>query len=196
MADLPPDRVRIGFDSDDAGVLETVTAGRIVQIQCSSLSDKTQMRVRINADERTVLDQEIRVSVQLKGAVARTNKALRPRHALSLEDFSVREEWYRPSLTIASQDQVINTELRTGLGAGAIIRTADITPSRVIERGDIVIVRCIAGTVVVELRAKALADARANEHLELETLEPDRTQRRRIHAVAQGRGKAVIVTSR
>lgn len=193
LADMPTERVRIGYDAKDMVILDTSTLGRIVQIQCSSLSDKTQMRVRIYAGERTILDREIRVLVELRAPVARTNKALRPRHNLSLADFTVREEWYRPSLTVARSDELVDTELRTGLGAGAVVRTADVKPARVIERGDTINVRCISGTVVVEVRARALSDAQANEHLELETLEPERSLRRRLHAVAQGRGKAVIV---
>jgi len=83
--------------------------------------------------------------------------------------------------------------LRSVVRPGEPIETSAIEAPILIDRGEIVVVHCIAGTIIIEQRARAKGRGRDGEVIAFESLD---SPRRIFSARVSGPGRAVVVADR
>lgn len=184
------DDIRVGFDDRDRPTLTTPTAGRVVEVAEIGVSGRMALRVTVYEGDRIVLTEAVRARVELRRDAPVATRALRRGDKVQETDFTAQPVWLDPSDPPAPLQSLAGQTLRNAVEAGQTVRSGDIEPSVMIERGQDVSVRTVRGSVVVTTIARAKADAREGELVELEA--KDRSGRRFTARVA-GPGRAVMI---
>ena len=98
--------------------------------------------------------------------------------------------WLAPDAHAVPIDEAVGLVIRSRLDAGEILDRGSVDSPIAIEKGDIVIVHVVSRTVVLRREARALADGRIGETIELEPLTGGRD---RFVARVDSPGRAVVV---
>ncbi len=182
--------LRLAFLEDDAATLGRATAGLTVDVHATGLGRRTPVRVTLYGADGSIEVLRVRVGVQLLREVARANRALPRGTALSAGDLSVSREWLAPDEPHVEPVKAIGQRLRRGVDMGERLTDGSVEPPVVIERGDIVMVHVVSGTVVLRQESRALETGRVGQRIRLEPMSGGREFR----AVVEAPGRAVIVT--
>lgn len=183
--------VRLKFDESDRGVLDTLCGGLVLDIQTGGAGDRIPVHIRGYRDGALAVNAVIRAEVELRRDVAVATAALKRDQTLGLDDFAVESRWVPSSVRWLDPGRGVGQAVKQRIGAGEIITVDDVRSPVAAERGELVTLHCVAGTVVLKTTCRALQDARTGELAKFETLEPDRRQRRVILARMNGPGVAV-----
>ncbi len=184
-----PDTTRIQYADRDRSLLATPTAGRIVQISELGRSDRMSLHIVIYEGERIIVDDTLRFDVQTQRPVRVARAQIRRRAAISEETTVVETRWLAPTEPIADPTACLGQVCRTTIDPGSILLASMLEPPIVIERGEIISARSLAGSVSVSMSVRARSDGKMGELIELESR--DRSQR--FTARVAGPGQAVIV---
>lgn len=190
--ELPTDHVRLQFDARALHDLALSTVGRSVEVRLDRAHDRCAVGVRMVESDRLVLQRSVAVRAEVLRTVAVTNEALRPGQTIAVGATRSEQRWVRPSIDAVAPEAVEGMSVRSGVSAQSVLRHGDIQPAVVVRAGDVVLARCVAGSVVLEMRARALRAARAGEALDVETLEPKRSHRRQLRATAVMPGVVMV----
>lgn len=183
------DRLDLRFEADDAAVLDRSAAGLTVDVHPLGLGRRTPVRVTLYAADGTIEVHRVLVGVRLLREVARASRVLPRGSGVSAEDFAISAEWLGPDEPYAEPAAVVGQRLRRGVDAGEMLTDANIEPPIAIERGDLVMVHVVSGSVVLRREARALETGRAGQRIRLEPMAGGRAFRAEI----EGPGRAVIV---
>jgi flagella basal body P-ring formation protein FlgA len=124
--------------------------------------------------------------------VALSAGAKRRGEVLRSEDIAAETRWVAPGVETCAPERVIGAAVRNRLAPGEVITEADLAPPVVVEKGDQVMVRCVAGGVAVAMRARALSDAKDGGLVQLQSVDrPGST----FEARMDGPGRAVLVAT-
>lgn len=189
LARVPEDRLRLTFAAQDQEFLDQATAGRVVEVSATGMSDRVPMRVTVYEGERTAAVRTIRVGVEVKRPVLRVREAVRRGAELSEGAVEVSEQWLPLTARPAGAAELAGSVAQGPIAAGAVLMESDVAAPLAVARGDVVSVRVVSGSVVVQTRARALSAGREGELVRLRALEGDREFVARL----DGRGRAVIV---
>lgn len=177
------------FEASDAAVLERATAGSVVDVHPLGLSRRTPVRVTLYAADGSIEVHRVLVGVRLLREVARASRVLARGSAVAAADFAVSAEWLGPDEAYVEPAAVIGKRIRKTLDAGEMLTSANVEPPIVIERGDVVMVHVVSGSVVLRREARALESGRAGQKIRLEPMAGGGE----FHAEIEGPGRAVIV---
>jgi len=189
---VKPAALRLEFDPRDGDLLSMPTAGRTIDARITGASDRVPIRISIFEGERLIAGRAIAVGALVQRQIAVAKREIRRGQIIAAADIQTEERWVGPALAAVRPEDAIGAAPKASLDQGQIITTNDIQSPVVIRRGDLVTVSSIHGGVLVRATARARSAATEGELVDLETLEPDRKQRRTFTARACGRGQAVI----
>lgn len=189
---VAPADLRLTFDPADESLLRQSDAGRTVDVQPLGRSQRMPVRITVYARDRIVASEALRVGVAIRRPVARLRQDVARGEVILSHHVADDVQWLAPGDDALDPALAIGQAARSRLQTDHLLRAGDVQPAIVVRRGELVVVHCLAGTVVVETQARALHDALDGELVELETLEADRARRRRFPARMSGRGHAVI----
>jgi flagella basal body P-ring formation protein FlgA len=193
VADLlgvEPARLRLTWQEADAALLDTTVAGRVVTLDPAGAGDRIPVAVRVYEGERTVSAGTVRVGIEVLHGVLVATGPLSRGATLSAEGLVREARWLAPSVDPADESAV-GQVTRSRLEAGAVVRRGDIEPPVLLKRGDLVIVDCLVGGVVVRASARAAEPGRDGQVITVQTLHSKRTLRARV----DGPGRAVLVSA-
>jgi flagellar basal body P-ring formation protein FlgA len=190
MTGEPAERLRLSFDAREDQLLDTPTAGRTIEVNATALSDRMPFSIRVYERDRTIAEGTVRVGVEVERRVARTTRAIRRGESMPHDAIAVEDAWTPLTAKPASPDSITSHTARDRLDKGQIIATDDVAAAVAVQRGELVSVRVVSGSVVVQTKARALAAARAGELVRLKAIDTDREYTARM----DGRGRALIVT--
>jgi flagella basal body P-ring formation protein FlgA len=191
---VKPDRLRLAFDPADGAVLHTPVAGRRVDVELGALASSARVPLTIHLYEadRVVLTRSLSVEAVVYRAVVTAAATIERGRPITAEAINTVEQWLAPSPgggSPARADQVIGQLAQTRITAGQVIGTAQVAPPLACKRGDSVNVHCLSGSVVVKVKARALAAARDGELVKLELDGSDKPFTARM----SGAGTAVLL---
>lgn len=185
------DDLRIGFDDSSRELLATPVQGRRVDVQTSAASSSRLMiRVWVYEGDRVVAHGAVRADVRVRVNAVVLRAAISRGDRLTPEHLGQETLWMEPSGAppVRSMPDALGAVAKTRLDAGSVLRTDHIEAPLVIRRGDLVSVHALAGGLTVRTRARALADAREGELVELSRAR----DRKPFVARAAGPGIAVL----
>jgi flagella basal body P-ring formation protein FlgA len=189
-----PDAIRVTLDDAGKDILSRPVHGRRVDIETSSASSsRIAIRVWMYEGDRLIVDGSVRADVSLRIDCLTLSRALGKGDRLDASMFSRTTLWMAPTGAppVRNEAQAIGAVARTRLDAGTVLRTDHIEAPIVIKRGDLVSVHALAGSMVLKTQARALADAREGEMVELSR----GRDRKAFLARAAGPGLAILDTS-
>jgi flagella basal body P-ring formation protein FlgA len=189
---LDPANLRLTFQRADATLL-TIDARESrfeVQPLNSSSSDRINLAVRKWHDRQVQETKYISVLPQLRMQAAALQRDVRKDQVITDADIVNSEQWLTPAQAalVAPQSNVAGRIAAKNMKAGEVIREANIQRQTLIERGDLVIVRCLVGGVAISLQAEARSDGSQGEAIEFRK----QGERDTFLACVTRRGEAVL----
>lgn len=187
---VAPEDLRIGFRASDEALLATPIAGRTVSVRVIGRSSRLPLGVMVYQGERIVASGSVRATVSVRRTVVVAAGLLRRGDRPVRSRLRVEQRWVEPTLQPAPLDRVLASAVRTTVHADEPIELAHIESPVLIERGEIVVVHCVAGTILIEQRARAKSPGRDGQIITFESLDEPR---RLFTARVSGPGRAVVV---
>lgn len=184
---VPDKDLRIVWPARHAEFLTSLVGTQTLHVQPIGASDRMPLSFTVYDGDRIVRTERVRAEIRVRRDVLVVSRPLRRGIEIGPADFTSRSSWIGPGFDPASDvvGQVTSRRLEPGL----IIQIGDVTPPLVIERGELIILHCIAGAVAIKSPARALSDARDGETISVEM----ESTGRRVIARASGPGTAVLI---
>ena len=184
-----PETTRIKYNERDASMLATPTIDRVVEIREIGRSDQMTLGFVIYEHERIVLERTIRFEALVEREVLVSTGFIRRGELVSTETTRHEKRWLATTEPIAQPGDSIGLVARSTIDPGEMLLASMLEAPILVERGQIVSARSIAGSVSVSLKVRAKQDGRLGEIIELESR--DRSQS--FLARVAGEGRVVIV---
>lgn len=165
------DHLQLVFNDGDARLLSSATTGWTVDVQPVGSSATMPMRITMYDEAGNIRDETVRVGVRILREVVRTTKALRRGSQLTPEDYELDSAWLAPDVPYIEPMAAATIRLKRNTGAGEMLTAGHAEQAEVIERGEIVSVHVISGTIVMRSPARALTAGRIGDVIELEPLQ-------------------------
>jgi flagella basal body P-ring formation protein FlgA len=172
--------LRLTFDAADDEFLNQTTTGRTLEIKPTASSDRLPLALTLYEGDRIVASRSIRVGVLVRRNVVIAAASKSRGETIAESDVTIDEQWVGPNVNAAAQGRI---------AAGQVILSGSIVAPMVVNKGEIVSVSCVSGTVVLTTKARALASARVGDVIQFQGLDDKRTFTARM----SGRGRAVVV---
>lgn len=189
-----PDAIRVALDDTGKDLLSRAVQGRRVDVETSSASSsRLAIRVWMYEGDRLVADGTVRADVSLRVECFTLASPVGKGDRIDASVLTRATLWMSPTGAppIRNEAQAIGAVARTRLDAGTVLRTDHVEAPIVIKRGDLVSVHALAGSMVLKTQARALADAREGETVELSR----GRERKAFLARAAGPGLAILETT-
>ncbi len=165
-----PENIRVALEDAGKGLLNRAILGRRVDIETSSASSsRLTIRVWMYEGDHLVADGQVRADVSLRVDVFTLNAPVGRGERIEASMLSRATVWMPPSGAppIRQEAQAVGAVARTRLDTGTIVRTDHVEAPVVVKRGDLVTVHALAGSMLLKTKARALADGREGELVEL-----------------------------
>lgn len=188
------DRLRLGFEPADDAVLDSLVAGRTIDIDpgASPGSARVPVSIGVYDGDRLVLSRTVQVDVLVNRPTVLAAAAIDRGRAIDAGDISVVDQWTTPTLTPApTREEIVGSVAQNRIPVGQAIGRDDVAPPLACKRGDTVFVHCLSGSVIVKMKARAMAQARDGELVQLKVEGSDEPFTARM----SGRGQAVLVVA-
>ncbi len=184
-----PEGTRLNFNERDRAMLDTPTQGRVVEIRELGRSDMMALGIVVYEQERIVLERTIRFQALVERPVRVTVAQIKRGTPISIESTRTERRWLPTTEPIADPDASLGKVTVSTLDPGTMLLASMLEAPIIVERGQIVSARSIAGSVSVSLRVRARQDGRMGEVIELES----RDRQQKFHARVAGPGRVVIM---
>lgn len=187
--DVDPGDVRLTFDPRDARILATTALGRTVDAAPTGRSDDMPVRVTVYERERILLSETVRVGVEVRRPVCVMTATHGRDLVIGEDDFVVETRWLKPTTEPVSPEEAVGMAPKSRIKAGDPLMRDSATMPLIVEKGELVAVHCVSGSVVMQVPARAMADGRDGEVIEFKHLRGAGSFLARM----SGRGRAVAV---
>ena len=196
---LRPEDIRFAFETVDADVLNTpVNGGGDTRYEIQPLGsvagDRLPVTIRTWTGGQAGQRRIVTVLPQLLVKAAVLTRDVPSDAMLTSADMESRETWLEPSqaamaLTVV---QATGGVLVRSMNAGEAPRANSLRRDALVKRGDITMVRCLVGGVVISMQAEARDDGAQGQTIEFR--KPG--ERESFTATITGRAEAVIDLSK
>ncbi|MGP1272259.1 MAG: flagella basal body P-ring formation protein FlgA [Phycisphaerales bacterium] len=187
------DDLELTPDPRDAGLLATPSLGWTVEVRATGFSRRTPLRITLYGEDGSVREDTVRIGIRTRREIARVRHTTARGTRLDLDDLLIERVWLHPDEQPVPVEEAAGLVLRTRLDAGEMLRRADVETPVAIEKGDIVVVHVVTGTVVLRREARALGDGRPGETVEFE---PVGAAGGRFAARVESPGRAIVLLDR
>ncbi len=191
---VAPDSLRLAFrstDDDRVFLAGTVPAGQRVEVTpgASSASGRLSVRVDVYTASSLVWSRSITVDALVRRVAALTSSPVDRGTALDVGAFTTEERWLSPSADVPLREEdLVGQTVRKRLEPGKPISRDDVRPPTVVNRGDVVWVHVLSGTVSMKAKARALDSAVDGDEVPLQLDGSKKVFKARM----SGRGTAVL----
>jgi len=182
------DEMKTTFRESDEEAMNASAVGKMVEVSEIGSSVNTKLRITVYRGDRFESSYTVSAAVRVQRPVLVVQQDIARGAIIESSMIRIEKRWYPAQDAPAQPGEVLGLACTTNLRAGDVIQVEDVTLPIVIERGDIVSVRSIAGSIVANRRARALEDARDGEIFKLESID----RKDRFTARASGPGQAII----
>jgi flagella basal body P-ring formation protein FlgA len=180
-----------GLTAEQRALLSATSGGRRVEVHpgASGTSGRVPLRVEIYRGDRLEQTALLTAEVQIRHRGVAPSTAVTRQQALDDAMLVDSEAWRSPADAVPlGRGAVVGQLAKRRLDAGRLITAEDLQSPVVVSRGDVVLVHCLSGGVVVKAKARALAAARDGELVRLQLEGGGKTFQARVN----GRGRAVL----
>ncbi len=168
---VAPLDLRLLFDARDEDLLLQSERGRRVEAQVGAgpNSARVPVTIRVYESQRIVLERTLRVEAEVRVQAVVLAADARRGEILQAEALRTEWMWMAPGLPIApSVEGAAGSKARTRLAMGTVLRLDHLESPVIVKRGDLVTVKCLSGSVALTAKARAQADARVGDLIELQ----------------------------
>jgi flagella basal body P-ring formation protein FlgA len=194
------DDLRLTFDNADVDVLDCAAEGRVVEIAPAGAADRMPLQVdvyeAVNGLGFTLVKSGlIRVGVQVRRDVALAKALLSRGDAITAKDVTFEPRWVGPSDRPLAPDELVGSLVKGRIQPGDMVKITDVEAPQLVKKGQIVSVRCIAGSVALKSTARALESGRLGQTIKLQPLDiQGKKDTRAFTARVDGPGRTVTST--
>jgi flagella basal body P-ring formation protein FlgA len=181
--------LQLTFDNE-AELLGMSTGGRTVAVVPGGRGDKVPVTVRVYNGDMMEASGVVRVGVLVRRACTVAAGPLARGEAPQPGQVEARVQWMPPSTTPAAMEKVLVSIVKGRVDAGKIIQDKDLEAPTIVNRGDLVTVDCLSGSVVVGTTARAKQAGSDGQVIQLQSLSSKKIFRARIN----GPGRAVLTS--
>lgn len=193
---VAPADLRLEFDPRDREVLELSMQQYRIELEPMSAlySDTVRLQVRAWTNTEIAHRATVAIGVQVRTGVVVMAREVHRGRTIEHADITTKAMW----LGAGELEDLMDADSAAGriatqsLEAGDVLRERNARKETLIERGDIVQVRCLVGGVVITMQAEARADGSEGETIEFRKL----GERQPFLARVVNRNEAVIELSR
>ncbi len=183
-----PANIRLTYAPEDDEFLSAPLKGRTLELKPTASSDKLPLSLTVYEKDRIVGTRNIRVGVLVRKTVVISAAAKSRGETINRDDVTTDEQWIGPNLKPASPDQVMGAAAQNKIATGQIINVSDVAPANIVNKGEIVSISCVSGSVMLSTKARALSAGRVGEVIPFQALDDKRIFQARMNA----RGRAVV----
>lgn len=183
-----PANIRLTYAPEDDEFLSAPLTGRTLELKPTASGDKLPLSLTVYEKDRIVGSRNIRVGVLVRKTVVIAAAAKSRGETVNRDDVTTDEQWIGPNLKPASPDQVFGAAAQNKIATGQIINVSDVAPATIVNKGEIVAISCVSGSVVLTTKARAMSAGRVGEVIPFQALDDKRTFQARMNA----RGRAVV----
>ncbi|MBO6738234.1 MAG: flagellar basal body P-ring formation protein FlgA [Phycisphaerales bacterium] len=187
--DIDADQSRFRFSDRDQEALNTTVEGRVVEIREIGRSERMVLGVVVYEQERVVLDRTLQFELHVERAVRVATTQIKRSSMISNENSKIEHRWLGITEPIAEPDRSIGMITTGTIDPGSMIYASNLEAPILVERGQVVNARSIAGSVSVSLLVRAKESGRLGDIIKLESR--DRSQQ--FQARVAGPGRVVIM---
>ncbi|MCB9844514.1 MAG: flagellar basal body P-ring formation protein FlgA [Phycisphaeraceae bacterium] len=187
---VPASELRLEFEDRDADLLNLKTDDRAVHARIAGLSSRIPVVVTVYDGQTIAASGTVRITTHVLREVAVAASPIRRAETITPDMLRNEQRWLPADAEPCSAESLIGAVARRSIDADQAIDASAAQPPIAIHRGDVVVVHCVLGSIVIEERARARHAARDGEPLELESLDG---AKRRFLARAAGPGRAVLI---
>ena len=187
--DTSEDQSRFEFKDNDADDLNIPVAGRLVEIREIGRSEQLLLGVKVYENERLVLDRSFRFEVLLERPVRVATRQISRSSMITSKNSKIEHRWLGVTEPVASPSDAIGMITVSTIGIGRVIYTTSLEAPILIDRGQLVNARSIAGSVSISTEARAKQNGRLGDIIELESKDRSKQFRARV----AGPGQVVII---
>lgn len=187
--DIDADQSRFRFSDRDTDALDTSVEGRIVEIREIGRSERMVLGVVVYEQERVLLDRTLQFELHVERAVRVATTQIKRSSMISNENSKIEYRWLGITEPIAEPDRSIGMITTGTIDPGSMIYSSNLEAPILVERGQMVNARSIAGSVSVSLLVRAKESGRLGDIIKLESR--DRSQQ--FQARVAGPGRVVIM---
>lgn len=186
---VTPQETRITFNERDHSLLSTPTDGRVVEIRELGRSDLMSLGIVVYEQERIILERTLRFEALIERPVLVTTTQIKRDTPITSDTTRLETRWMATTEPIADPASSIGQVTVSTIDPGTVLISSMIEAPILVDRGQIVSARSLAGSVSVSIKARARQSGRLGEIIELESR--DRTQK--FNARVAGPGRVVIM---
>ena len=189
---VPAESLRIRASPGDRDRLGKESRGARILIDLAGTGPRISARVRFLDGTALVESFDISGEVQVLRDVLVASKEV-PRGRVPEEgDVRAEQRWVAPKIAVATEADLGGREAGRAIREGEPLIAEDFRPAQVVRRGQVMPVVCVAGSLTFRVSVRALSAGVADEVIEVETLEPDRRERRVLRARLSADGSGVL----
>lgn len=192
LYDVAPEDLRVLFDDSEESFLDMPEAGRRIEVQPAATASSSRFAVIVWVYEGDLLveSRTLRIDLRVRRPVVTLRTELQRGDVIRAEHLSAETVWLEPTgpATISSIESAVGSVARRRLGAGTMLRVDLLESPILVRRNELVTVHCISGGIVVKAKARARAEAREGDLVELSMDGSKKTFQARI----VGPGRAVV----
>ncbi len=193
---LPGERVRLRFDDADSETLDASSGEYRFEVQPRTSFTSGEVGVKVVAwrDGRAAWERSIRFTPRVLIESATAARDIQRGEMVMDADVAATPTWLSPldATLIAQRIDAIGRIACQSIQTGEVIRRQSIARQTIVERGDLVTVRCLVGGIVITQRAVARGDGTEGDSIELRR-EGERTS---FMATVTGPGEAIVDLAR
>jgi flagella basal body P-ring formation protein FlgA len=165
------ENLRIEWDDRDEAFLRRSSWGIRIETQptTSGSSARQTIVVRLYEGQALLEERSVRADVEINTAVLTLKRQIERRESIRTEDLATQRVWITPdgSRPIGKPTEAVGRVAESRLEAGLILRESHVEQPIAVERGERVIVHCISGGIALKAKARALADGRIGQFVEM-----------------------------
>lgn len=193
---VEPAGIRVGFSGlsagDQAFLNRPLQAGVRYEVQpaASARSGRVPLRVDVYRGDRLAESRTLNADVLVKRSVVVASMTIERDAVVTADAVTGEERWLTPDAPAGlTTEQAVGATARRRVDAGRVVTAADVQTPVVVRKGETVWVHCLSGSMVVKVRAKALADGRDGQEVPMQVEGSKKTFTARM----SGRGTAVML---
>jgi len=172
--------LRVTFDERAPSILAASVSGRIVAIELAGTGDRVPVQIRIFEGDRLIENGTVRTVPSVRRRVTRATAAVAKGEVVNVAMLTSAPDWLPPSIVPASIETIVGKAACARIGEGQIVEERHVKPPQVVSRGDICMIDCLSGGLIIQLRARALAHGRTGETIGFQSLSGKRPFQARI----------------
>ncbi len=174
------DNLRLKFDDTAPAILAEVVIGRVVAIDLGGTGDRVPVQVRIFDGDRLAASATVRTTPSIRRSVTRAGATIAKGEIVIGAMLVTNPDWLPPSIAVVPIESIVGKAARTRIGEGQVVEERHVQARRVVSKGDVCMVDCVSGGLIIQLRARALAHACEDEVVQFQSLSGKRSFAARV----------------